>query len=62
MNHTLYFYNPNSGMKAWGNFNASSLTNASVPAFTQASGFGELWQPNSAQMSRVVLLGAKLYW
>jgi hypothetical protein len=62
MNHTLYFYNPNSGMKVWGNFNSSSITNSQIPAFTLASGFGELWQPNSALMSRVVLLGVKLFW
>ena len=62
MNHTLYYYNPNSGMKAFSNFNASSLTNFAVPAFTYQSGFGQLWQPNSALMSRTVLIGAKLFW
>jgi len=61
-NHTLYYYNPNSGMKAFSNFNGTSLTNPAVPAFTQQSGFGQLWQPNSALMSRSVLVGAKLFW
>lgn len=62
LNHTLYYYNPNSGMKAFNGFNASSLTNPAVPAFTQQSSFGELWQPNSALVSRTVFVGAKIYW
>ena len=62
LNHTLYFFNPNSGMNAYNGFNASSLTNPAVPAFTQQSTFGELWQPNSALVSRTVFVGAKLYW
>jgi outer membrane receptor protein involved in Fe transport len=61
-NSTLFFYNPNSGMKAFNNFSSSSLTNSSVPAFTMQSSYGELSQANSALMSRVVLLSAKLYW
>ncbi len=62
LSHTLYYYNPNSGMKAYNGFNSASLTNAAVPAFTQQSSFGELWQPNSALVSRTVFVGAKLYW
>ncbi len=62
MNHTLYYYNPNSGMKAFNAFNTTSLTNPTVPAFTMQSTFGELWAPNAALMSRTVLVGAKLYW
>ena len=61
-NHTMYFFNPNSGMKAFSAFNSASLTNPSVPAFTQQSTYGELWQPNSALVSRTVFVGAKLYW
>lgn len=62
MNHTLYYFNPNSGMKAFSNFNASSLTNPAIPAFTTQSTYGELWQPNSALVSRTVFVGAKLFW
>lgn len=62
LNHTLYFYNPNSGMKAFNNFNSASLTNASVPAFTMQSNFGVLSQANSAILSRTALVSVKLVW
>ncbi len=62
MNHTLYYFNPNSGMKAFNAFNNSSQTNSSIPAFTMQSTYGELWQPNAALVSRTVFVGAKLFW
>ena len=61
-NSTLFFYNPNSGMKAFNSFNSASLTNPAVPAFTLQSTYGELWQPNAALQSRTVLLSVKLFW
>ncbi len=60
-NHALFFYNPNSGLKAFNSFNTSSLTNSGVPAFTYQSSFAQVWQPNSALMSRVAFVQVKLY-
>ena len=60
-NHALFFYNPNSGLKAFNSFNTASLTHASVPAFTYQSSFAQVWQPNSALMSRVAFVQIKLY-
>ena len=60
-NHALFFYNPNSGLKAFNSFNTASLTNPSVPAFTYQSSFAQVWQPNSALMSRVAFVQIKLY-
>lgn len=62
MNHTQYYFNPNSGMRAFNNFSTASITNHTVPPFTMQSSFGQLWQPNSALVSRTVFLGAKLCW
>jgi len=58
----LFFFNPNTGFKAYNSFNTASLTNASVPAFTNQSTFGIVNQPNSALMSRVALVSIRLFW
>jgi hypothetical protein len=60
-NHPLYYYNPNSGQNAFSSFNTQSLTNPTVPAFTYQSNFAVLSQPNSAMMSRMLLVSIKLY-
>jgi hypothetical protein len=60
-NHPLFFFNPNTGSKAYNGFSTASLTNPAVPAFTNQSTFGIVNQPNSALMSRVALVSIKLF-
>lgn len=60
-NHPLFFFNPNTGFKAYNGFSTASLTNPSVPAFTNQSTFGIVNQPNSALMSRVALVSIRLF-
>jgi hypothetical protein len=60
-NHPLYFFNPNTGFKAYNGFSTASLTNPSVPAFTNQSTFGIVNQPNSALMSRVALVSIRMF-
>lgn len=60
-NHHLFFFNPNTGFKAYNGFSTASLTNPSVPAFTNQSTFGIVNQPNSALVSRVVLGSIRLF-
>jgi hypothetical protein len=48
-------------LKAFNSFNTASLTHASAPAFTYQSSFAQVWQPNSALMSRVAFVQIKLY-
>ncbi len=57
----MYYFNPNSGMKAFNNFNSAPLTNPAV-GFQAAKRIRTVVQPNSALMSRTVLIGAKLFW
>ena len=61
-NHPLFFFNPNTGFKAYNGFSTASLTNPAVPAFTNQSTFGIVNQPNSALMSRVALVSIRLFW
>ena len=60
-NHPLFFWNPNSGQNAFGSFNTASLTNPTIAPFNYQSNFAVLSQPNSAMMSRMLLVSIKLY-
>jgi hypothetical protein len=57
-NHPLFFFNPNTGFKAYNSFNTASLTNASVPAFTNPI---HVRDRESAQLGTHVAGGAGEY-
>jgi hypothetical protein len=61
-NHPVFFMPGNSDFNYVNAFNTSSLTNASVPAFTTQSSFGNLSPGNTEGLSRVVQLSIKLHW
>ena len=62
MNHPVFYLPGNSNYSAFNAFNTASITNSSVPAFTNQSSFGYLSAANTQGMSRVIQLSLKLHW
>ena len=60
LNHPNFFFNPNTGHDLYGgDFNRTSLTNASTPAFALNSSFGKM-DPNNTNNGRTIRLAIRL--